>query len=383
MFILGPHNTKSIINPEMKKIIVVIIVAVMAMACTQQKGFKIDVNLEGAEGLVKLENRVSGNWITVDSAEVVDGVAVLTGEVQNPEAHYISVEGQRSKAIVFVENASISVTGKADSLNFAEVAGSATHSEYETVNAKTQEITTKYMALYQEARSANAAGDTAKGKNLMDQVNNLYESIGVMQEKFITDNPASYVSPYFISRVQYSKEVEELEKMVSALDPKLSSVQTVIELKEKIAKLKTVTVGKIAPDFSQNDSEGNAVKFSEIYSKNELTLLDFWASWCGPCRRENPNVVSVYNEFKNDGFSVFGVSLDKDKDKWLEAVEKDQLTWEHVSDLAYWQNAAAQLYAVNSIPSNLLIDKNGKIIAKNKREEELREAVAKYFESKP
>jgi thiol-disulfide isomerase/thioredoxin len=109
-------------------------------------------------------------------------------------------------------------------------------------------------------------------------------------------------------------------------------------------------------------------------------LLDFWAAWCGPCRQENPNIVAVYNDYKDKGFSVFGVSLDRDRDAWLKAIDDDKLTWPHVSDLAYWNNSAAQLYAVNSIPSSLIVDKTGKIIAKNKRDEALREAVSELLD---
>jgi peroxiredoxin len=151
-------------------------------------------------------------------------------------------------------------------------------------------------------------------------------------------------------------------------------------LKERIEKLKTVAVGQVAPDFTMNDSDGNPVKFSDIYKQNEYTLLDFWAAWCGPCRQENPNIVAVYNDYKDKGFSVFGVSLDRDRDAWLKAIDDDNLTWPHVSDLAYWNNSAAQLYAVNSIPSSLIVDKNGKIIAKNKRDEELRETVSELLD---
>ncbi|NQU54433.1 MAG: AhpC/TSA family protein [Bacteroidetes bacterium] len=366
----------------MKKYLVLVL-SVALFACTQQSGFRIDVQLEGAEGQVLLEERVAGAWNSIDTAEVVDGVAVLEGEVANPGVYYLSIAGQRAKTMIFVENAKMSVTGKMDSLSLVKVTGSATHDEYDMVNSEVQDITEAYMALYQESRAANAAGDTTKGRELMDKVNKMYDGVGVLQTYFVKKNPASYVTPYYLSQIQYGKEVEELDSMVNALDPKLQNVQTIVDLKERIAKLKTVAVGQMAPDFVQNDKDGNPIKFSDIYSKNELTLLDFWASWCGPCRSENPNVVAVFNEYKGKGFSVFGVSLDSDKDKWLKAIEDDKLAWDHVSDLGGWGNAASSLYAVNSIPSSLLVDKTGKIVAKNKREAELREAVVAFLDARP
>lgn len=363
----------------MKNFLVLILVVAL-FACSQETGFKINVNLEGSEGQVLLEERVAGAWVSIDTADVVDGTAILEGEVSIPSTYYLSVVGQRSKTIVFVENAKMSVTGKVDSLNLVNVEGSLTQDEYNVLNEKIQEVSKKYMALYQESREANAAGDTEKGAALMEEVNVLYESVGVMQEDFVKENPASYATPHFLSSLQYGKDVNELDAMVNALDPKLQTVPSIVDLKKRIAQLKTVAVGQIAPDFTQNDANGNPVKFSDIYSKNELTLIDFWASWCGPCRQENPNVVAVFNDYKDKGFNVFGVSLDRDKDKWLQAIEDDKLAWDHVSDLAYWSNAAAKLYAVNSIPSSLLVDKTGKIVAKNKREAELREAVAEFLD---
>ena len=173
--------------------------------------------------------------------------------------------------------------------------------------------------------------------------------------------------------------MEQLDSLLNILDPKMAVVPTIIDLRERVELLKKLAVGKIAPDFVMNDPDGNPVKFSDVYSKNEVTLLDFWAAWCGPCRAENPNVVAVFNDYKDKGFTVFGVSLDRTKDDWLKAIADDGLTWTHVSDLAYWNNAAAQMYAVNSIPSSLLVDKAGTIIAKNKRGDELRTAVAEIL----
>ncbi len=363
----------------MRKLLVVIL-GIALFACSQQpNGYKITVNLDGAEGNIILEQREGNKLVGVDTAEVVNGVAVLEGEVEMPGMYYLSVNGQRNKATLFVENANMTVTGKADSIAAAKVSGSATHDEFQTINEQIQKIGEEYMALYQESRAATTAGDTAKANELMKQVETLYASVGELQEDFVKNNPASYVTPLLLTQIQYEKDVDELEALVSALDPKLSEVPEIVDLKAKIEKLKTVAVGKTAPDFTQNDRDGNPVKFSDIYSKNELTLLDFWAAWCGPCRAENPNVVATYNKYKDQGFSVLGVSLDRDKDAWLKAIEDDGLTWDHVSDLAYWNNAAAKIYAVNSIPSSLLVDKNGVIIAKNKRGEELGKTVEEFL----
>jgi peroxiredoxin len=138
--------------------------------------------------------------------------------------------------------------------------------------------------------------------------------------------------------------------------------------------MKTVAVGQKAPDFSLADPDGNQVKLSsKIGSK--LLLIDFWASWCEPCRMENPNVVKIYNEFHKAGFDVFGVSLDRNKDAWVKAISDDKLTWAHVSDLKFWNNEVAKLYAVNSIPSNFLLDETGKIIGRNLRGEDLYKKV--------
>ena len=354
-----------------------LIIGIVVFACTQKHdGFKINVKLDGAEGKILLEKRGSGEWIPVDTADIKDGIAVLEGKVDFPGEYYLSVLGQRQKAIIFVENTQMNVSGKADSINFIVVTGSPSHSEFAAVNDQILNISKKYMALYKESRDAIAAGDTAKGRELMDEVEKMYQSTNTLQEDFVKNNPASYVTPYFLSQIQYEKNENELEALVSKLDPKLDSIPSVVRMKEHIDKLKKVAVGQIAPDFTQNDVDGNPVKFSDVYSKNQLTLLDFWASWCGPCRAENPNVVAVFNDYKAKGFTVFGVSLDREKEGWVKAIADDKLTWTHVSDLSYWQNEVAQVYAINYIPSNLIVDNTGKIVAKNKRGDELRAFVS-------
>ena len=363
----------------MKKYLVLVLV-VAVFACTQkQPGFNINVKLEGAEGKILLEKRGASEWISVDTADIVDGVAVLEGEVDVPGDYYLSVVGQRPKTIVFVENTNMTVVGKVDSLNFVKVTGSPTHDQYAKLNEQITEIIKKCNTLYQESRAAIAAGDTVKGREIMAEVERIYEGTNTLQEDFVKNNPASYLTPYILTQIQREKEVEELEAMVNALDPKLDSIPSILQLKEQIVKLKKVAVGQVAPDFTQNDPDGNPVKFSDVYSQNDLTLLDFWAAWCGPCRQENPNIVAVYNDFNNKGFTILGVSLDQDRERWLKAISDDKLTWTQVSDLKYWQNEAAALYSVRSIPANVLVDQAGKIVGKNLRGEDLRKKLAELL----
>lgn len=150
-----------------------------------------------------------------------------------------------------------------------------------------------------------------------------------------------------------------------------------VTMKRKIDMAGSFVTGAVAPDFTQNNTEGTPMKLSDLRGK--VVLVDFWASWCGPCRRENPNVIKVYEKYKDQGFDVLGVSLDKKKDAWLKAIKKDELPWHQVSDLKGWKNEVAQLYSVSSIPHTLLLDKEGRILARNLRGEQLEEVLSEIF----
>jgi peroxiredoxin len=169
--------------------------------------------------------------------------------------------------------------------------------------------------------------------------------------------------------------------MVDGLDTALTALPQIKTLKERVAVMKAVSVGKKAPDFTLSDVNGNPVALSSKIGP-KLLLIDFWASWCEPCRQENPNVVKVYNEFHKKGFDVVGVSLDHVKDAWIKAIADDKLTWTHLSDLQWWNSAAAKLYAVNSIPANFLLDETGTIIGKNLRGEALYNKVSEVLGAK-
>lgn len=345
-------------------------------ACTQTPVYKINVSITSAEGKAYLSNRVNGEWVKLDSVVLHKGEGKFKGTVKNPDICYLSVSNSTQKLPFFIENSAIIITGSLDSLSVAKVTGSATQDEYQKLQDQLNELDEKATALFNQSKEMGKAGDKVKADSLMAQSDAIFTTIDDKTKEYIKANPASWISPYLLSRVYYDMESDVLDGFLTALDSKLDSVPAVITLKERVAKLKTVAVGQTAPDFTMTDVNGNPVKLSDIYSKNEYTLIDFWASWCGPCRRENPNVVATFNSYKDKGFGVFGVSLDNDKAKWEKAIADDQLTWPHVSDLKKWKNEAAALYSVNSIPSNLLVDKTGKIIARNIREEKLPETMA-------
>lgn len=359
----------------MRKIILILTVMAGLFACNQTPSYKLTVKLSGAEGKAYLTQRLNGEWVKRDSTELSNGEFLFKGDVKFPEMYYLAFSNNRDRLPFFLENSDIAITGAADSLSKAKVVGSAVQDEFNALQEKLVQLDAKGMALYKESKQSEKEGSKMKADSLMTAADSIFTQEDNEQKDYIKTHPASWISPYLLGRIYYEMDGGALENMINGLDPKLDSINTIVTLKKRVEKLKTVAVGQTAPDFTMNDPEGKPVKLSDIYPKNTYTLVDFWASWCGPCRRENPNVVAIYNKYKSKGFSVFGVSLDTDKDKWLKAIADDKLAWDHVSDLKGWKNEAAALYAVNSIPSNLLLDKNGKIIGRNLRGEDLAKII--------
>lgn len=229
--------------------------------------------------------------------------------------------------------------------------------------------------------------DTARGgRNSTikgSEANDLYKKYqqnarNVNIEEFIKQQPASIVSAFVLYRY-FSPELsaDDVVKYTNLLDKSLAGTQYVKLLKALPAALRNTAIGTKAPDFTLPDPNGKPVKLSDHFGK--YLLVDFWASWCGPCRKENPNVVRLYHRYKDKGFSVFGVSLDSKKDAWIEAIKKDGLEWTHVSDLLFWDSGPAKLYGIRGIPGNVLLDPSGKIIARNLRGEALEKKLAELL----
>lgn len=200
-----------------------------------------------------------------------------------------------------------------------------------------------------------------------------------MNKRFIQENPDSYISLNALEMITYSSDYTDIAPLFNGLSPTIKESETGKKFAERLPLLKAVALGATAPEFAEADTSGKMVNLSSFRGK--YVLIDFWASWCGPCRHENPNVVKAFNRFKNQKFTIIGVSLDRPnaKDKWLAAIHKDGLAWTQVSDLKFWDSKVAGMYAVRGIPQNFLLDPDGKIIAKNLRGDDLEAKLEELF----
>jgi peroxiredoxin len=356
----------------MRKLFYLSVIAGLLAACSSEPHYVINGRIQGADSVTfVLQKREAGKIITIDSAVAHKGSFKMKGgAVRYPEMVLLSARDSRMRTTFYLENSEIIITGALDSLFAAKITGSKTQDEYQGLIDSNKPLSEKYSKIYNEFQMAVQSDDTAKASLLRKEAMAVENEMTNLKKDFIKNNPSSFVAPSVLAGLSMDMEGSEIEGYINAMDTAVANTGIIKDLKERVEKIKVVAIGQKAPDFTMNDPEGNPVSlYSKIGSK--LFLIDFWAGWCSPCRRENPNVVKVYNEFHRKGFDIFGVSLDQKKDEWVKAISDDKLTWTHVSDLQYWDNAAAKLYVVNSIPANFLLDQNGVIIAKNLRSNEL------------
>lgn len=318
----------------MKRLAVTALGALMLASCQEApKGYVINGEVTGrAEGKVYLKSFRNKMFFDVDTAELKEGKFTFKGEVDQPLLFGLATEDMNYPVQFFVENTNMDVRISNDG---------------ETITVRNSPVNT----IFQE----NAEKVFEEGYDI---------------DSLITKYPASPAAAFYLYRYfTYQLPLDELKATRAKISPELAGCPYVKDLDGIIKQLENVQIGKVAPEFSLPDTAGVSVSLSDFRGK--YVLLDFWASWCPPCRRENPNVVKAFNEYKDKNFMIVGISLDKDKSKWMKAIADDNLAWTHLSDLKYWDSEIPALYGVRGIPANLLLDPDGVIVAKNITGEDL------------
>ena len=354
------------------------------MAAAQEETFviKSKIGTLGAPARAYLLYQLGSNRV-IDSAEITAGNFEFNGKVLNPVNAYLVIDRKGAGfshldntadvLSFYIDKGEITVT-TADSISKAQITGSPINDDNKRLLTQLKPVIDEAKALqFESVKASPAEQNTAEFQNKMQARHKKLElEEKATLKKFIVANPSSYLSLLALYSVGGpSPNPPEIDSLYKVLSPELKNTESARNFEKSLDALRSTAVGVMAPDFTQADVNGTPVKLSSFRGK--YVLIDFWASWCGPCRQENPNVVKAYNRFKDKNFTILGVSLDKTDGKanWLAAIKSDGLTWTEVSDLKFWNNEAAELYAVKSIPANFLIDPTGKIIARDLRGDDL------------
>lgn len=315
--------------------------------------------------------------VVIDSTKVVNGHFTFKGVVPEPTAaNLFDKKGQVNSFIL--ENTSYTLTGKNAKIEEATLQGGGPNELDRQALEKSKGPLYKQMEnLVAKYRENESNGDSLLLKSIIGEHEVVSKQAGKLDLDYIGSHPKSFLSFFKIWDLSQQDEVETAYKLYQQLDPSVRNSAVGLRGKKAFdAQLSTV-FGKIAADFTQNDRNGQPLKLSSLRGK--YVLLDFWASWCGPCRAENPNLIKDFERFKDKGFTVLGVSLDQDKAAWEKAIVADKLDWHHVSDLKGWSNEVAILYGIRAVPSSFLIDPQGRIIATNLRGDNLTQKLTEIF----
>jgi thiol-disulfide isomerase/thioredoxin len=361
----------------MKKIYIIILLA-LAFTCGQAQNFVLKGHTTMADSLNIMFSNGMGK---IDTLTARAGYFELHGRLTHPDMYTIVLQDKLHprkyvKQDMFIEGGEITVECdfKKRMLNYKL--------QQNKTNLAYLEYRKRFNPLVRVARmaidSSYVEGKTAGEKKIysavVTRVNQIENDVAL---QFVGENTQNIVGAFVAYSNLRSLPVDQLDSVYHLFDPLLQNTRFLKSIAEQVSGIRASMTGKAAPVFAQNDVKGKLLSLDSY--KGKYVLIDFWASWCAPCRAENPNLVAVYDQYKNKNFSILGVSLDEDKTAWLKAIKDDKLTWDQVSDLKGWKNEAVKLYAVSAVPQNFLIDPQGKIIAQGLRGEALKAALEKYL----
>lgn len=379
----------------MKKIVSVLLIGLLLNACKKEErkseGYIINGTAEGVYNGIRVYLKAAderGAQTPQDTAIVMDGAFTFEGNIDYPEMWFLSVDNVVGSIPVMVENEDIDIVIDKNNLQETTVTGTKSNEALLEYNKKINSMMDRRTDLNREyATNVNTADSVTKAR-ITKEFNDISEEMKSYPIQFIKERNDNYMALALIENLLKQKpdDVTEIEVAYNNLTNDIKNsvygkmVETKInDLKKQNEGLAMLNIGKIAPNFSAPDPDGKQVSLNDI--KGKATIIDFWAAWCGPCRRENPNVVKVYNKYHDKGLEIISVSLDKpgQKEKWLKAIEDDKLTWHHVSNLNYFNDPVARLYNIQSIPATFILDADGKIVAKSLRGQALEDKIAEML----
>jgi len=377
----------------MKRILLALLIGLTALSCdSTPEGYAINGELTGevADGtsvFLKIIDSTTNQPVAIDTAKILDGKFKFAGTAGLPEMHYIFVDKIGAYSAIVIENGEISFKAQKDSLGFAKISGTSQNEIFGDFMNKSQGIQQQAASIQGDMQNAKAINDLATMNALKEEFDELQEEYKNFELDWIKNNPSALISALLIDKALASRQMTavEVRDLYDALNPEIKETKAgkrvlvrIEEAEKKAEAEKSTDIGAMAPNFSAPGPDGNEIALADI--KGKLTLIDFWAAWCKPCRAENPNVVDVYKKYHDKGLNIIGVSLDRKGEDWKKAIADDNLTWNQVSHLSYFNDPIAKLYNVDAIPAAFLLDENGVIVAKNLRGGALEAKVAKLLQ---
>lgn len=388
----------------MKKIILLLSATVVLFSCSKvgKDEYLITGTATGVENgktIILATQDTNGMLVAKDTVKVENGKFVMEGKITEPAFYTIQLEGAQAPIPFILENAEVIITINKDSIQKSKASGTYNNDEYVKFNEEITKVQKKLIDFQtkntQLMNTAQQTKDTAVINGLMKEFSKIQQEVGeASKAKYITyaeSHPKSFISALIVKGMlnDPSTDVKKAEALYNSLDESLKNTKPGKDIKAKLTETKAPSVGatptpapaaeeaKWRTDFSAPNPQGKVISLKESLGK--VTIVDFWASWCGPCRQENPNVVAIYKEFHSKGLNIVGVSLDKDAKAWKEAIAKDKLTWTQVSNLKFWDEPIAAQYKVESIPATFILDASGKIVAKDLRGDALRAKISELL----
>lgn len=354
-----------------------------ALWAQAEKGFILKGNVSGlgsGKQIYLVNHNFKTNRLdTIARTVSSDGEFSLKGSVAYPQQCYLFVQGIKTDLTVFVENTGISVSGNIEAPDAVVVTGSESQTEMDNYNKQHAAIMSRKPLLAAEYQKAKDAGDEVGAEAAFKKFEAMDAEARRFALTFVANNPKSYVSALILLKNFNNKNPEETNALYNKFSEAVKQSSAAWAIKKRLNIWATTSVGKQAPLFSGKDPEGRPIALNDLLKKGKYTMIDFWASWCKPCRAENPNVTKLYKQYHAMGLNILGVSLDANAVAWKKAIADDGLIWEHISDLKGWGSDYAVLYGIQSVPATFLLDANGKIVGKNLQGEELTTRLKELF----